>query len=71
VREARKHGAEVAFVMLPIRADLAGRGVRRFLPDAYGRTLQIVQSRNYVVVDGRRALLSSDGPVSRLFHERR
>ncbi len=69
VTEARKHGAEVVFVMLPIRTDLDERGVRRFLPDAYARTLRIVQSRNFVVVDGRRALLSSNGPVSRLFHE--
>jgi poly-D-alanine transfer protein DltD len=70
VREARKHGAEVVFVMLPVKADLAGQeGVRRFLPDVYARTLRIVQSRNFVVVDGRRALLSSKEPVSQFFHE--
>jgi len=69
VKEGRKHGAEVIFVALPVQTDLAERGVHRFLPDAYARTLRIIQSRDFVVVDGRRALLSSNQPASQLLSE--
>ena len=69
VAEARKHGAEVIFVALPVQADFGRGGIRRFLPDAYARTLRTIRSRNFVVVDARRVLLSSNEPVSQLFGE--
>ena len=69
VKEARKHGAGVVFVMLPVQADLDRRGVHRFLPDVYARTLRTIRARNFVVVDGRRALLSSNEPASQLLSE--
>jgi histidinol-phosphate/aromatic aminotransferase/cobyric acid decarboxylase-like protein len=36
---------------------------------AVARTLRIIQERNFVVVDGHRALLSSNESLSQLFNE--
>ncbi len=64
---AREHGAQVIFIMLPQQKDFVHRGIRRFLPDVYSRSFNIIESRGFDVIDGRQALLNSGEPLDQLF----
>jgi hypothetical protein len=65
----QEHGARLVFVILPTQVDCTRGSFHRFFPDEYSHLLNIVASRGYQVVDGRKVLITDGCPASSLFDD--
>ena len=66
--EARKHDAEVVFLLLPDQTTFAMSGVHHILPDNYARRYDELHSAGYKVVDIRQIFRESGRTAYELFH---